>query len=427
MHIRLPYGNDSVPVDVPDNWINGRCYRPQPIEPCGDARAELMAALATIEDGEDALSARAEGKKTCAIAVDSAAPKVIEELLPALIEEVEDASDLHAADIVIVLSNRLWNPYRLDHINQIVPEETRAHYRVILHDPFEQDMIYNIGESSKKFQLTINKAYAEADLKIVLGGVQPDLIAGFTGGRAILMPGLAGEETLREVYGFNTIQDRHIRYGSYRDNPFHIAGMETARFAGCDLCVSAILTPSGDIARVHAGQYAKSHLDAMNDLRDSMSVRVKEYMDIVVTSGGGDPHDRTLAQIVRALCAVEHVLKPDGTIVIAASLEDGIGPHGFAEVLLNHNNVNDTMEKLSRIENFNPGQWVAQRLYDLLQKHEIILYNTSMDEDLIWKTGLTPASSMDEAILGAMESHGQRCKIVALPDGPHAIGTLVRE
>ncbi len=427
MHIRLPYGDEMVPVDVPDNWINGRSYRPQPMEPCGDASAELMAAMTTVEDGDDTLSDRAGGKNNCAIAVDHSAPRVIEQLLPSLIEEIEDASSFSTSDIVIVLSNQFWNPIGNEQIPDIVPEGIRNHYKVVLHNPLDPDMVTHVGESSKGLPLTINKAYGQADLKIVLGGVQPDLISGFTGGRAVLLPGLAGEETLREVYGFNVIQDRHIRYGSYRDNPFHIAGMEMARFAGCDLCVSAVLTPTGEIARVHAGQYAKSHLEAMNDLRSSMSVRVKEYMDIVVTSGGGAPHDRTLAQIVPALCAVEHVLKPDGTIVIAAELEDGIGPPEFTEILMNHKNINDTFDRLSRKQSFTPGQWVAQRLYSLLQSHEVIIYNTKMDEDLIWQCGLTPSNNMDEAILGAMESHGQRCKIVALPDGPNSIGMLVRE
>ncbi len=417
MHINLAYGTEQVPIDVPDNWINGRCYRPHPMTPCADGRGELMAAFA--EDDAPALENICVGKKTCAIAVDSESPHVVQELLPALIELIEDACDLTAADFTIVLTNRYWNPIQAAAIEQIVDANTRAHYRIVLHDPHDTANLDDLGLSSKGIPITVNRAYSSAEFKVILGGVRPDLILGFTGGRALIMPGLSGEVTLRAMYDFPHVADRNSRSGNFRDNPFHMTGVEATNLAGCDLAVSATTDGLGRITGVHVGHFGKSHLAAMNKLLEAMRIKVKEPMDIVVTSGGGSPLDSTLSGIVAALSSAESVLKPDGTIVIAAALDGG-----FEGLIRKNQSIKESLESLSRGDGFRPGQWIIQRLHRILQDHEVILFNRTVDEDDIWAAGLTPSRDMNEAILGAMQSHGQRCKIVALPDGPMALAEI---
>ncbi|MCC6545920.1 DUF2088 domain-containing protein [Candidatus Sumerlaeota bacterium] len=423
MHISLPYGAASVPIDVPDNWINGRCYRPHPMQPCTDARAELMAAVSELPENL-ALKKMLDNKGTCAIVVDGDHPAACQELLHPLLELIEDESDIARENFTIIVAHRPLSPFTPDDLAKLFDEKLLSDYRVIIHDPADSDNILRIGESTKKVPLTISRIYQEAQAKIILGGVAPDILSGFTGGRALLMPGLCGRETLKAMYDFNFIADKQTRFGNFRDNPFHIVAIETVGAAGCDLAVSAVMTPEGHISKVFAGHYGASHLQAMNAAREAMIVRVKEPMDIVVTSGGGNPHDVTLAQVVNSICAVEHVLKPEGTIVISAALEQGLGPEGFADIVRSNRGVHKTLERLSLAKKFSPGQWIAQRLYSILVDHEIILYNKEMEEGLIWDIGLTPTGDFNEAIMGAMQSHGQRCKIVALPEGPKGIGEI---
>ncbi len=423
MHINLAYGAESVNIDVPDNWINGRCYRPHPMVECADAHAELMAAISALPENL-MLTHVLDGKGTCAIALDGGSPAVCRELLPPLLEIIEDESEISPDNFIILVANRLLNPLTQDDLRLLIDDHVLNHYRVVLHDPANTEGIVTLGESSKKVPLSVNKLYKDAEAKIILGGVAPDLLSGFSGGRAVVMPGLSGKETLKAIYDFNHIADKNSRFANFRDNPFHIAGIETVAAAGCDLAISAVLNPQGKITKVFAGHYGGSHIQAMTSAREAMAVRVKEPMDIVVTSGGGHPYDSTLAQVVNAICAVEHVLKPEGTIVISAALEAGLGPKAFADIVRENRGVHKTLERLSMNKKFVPGQWIAQRLYTILMDHEIILFNKEMDEGMIWDSGLTPSKDLNEAILGAMESHGQRCKIVALPDGPRGIGEV---
>lgn len=425
MHINLPYGTDSVPIDVPDNWINGRCYRPEKLDACSDQRAELMATLDALPE-EKSLGAVAEGKKNCVIAVDTESPTLFAELLPALVEMVEDASDLDAEAITILLTNRPWEPFKPEVIEERVSEELRNGYRVLLHDYFDKERIVKLGQTSKAIPITLNSIYMEADLKIVLGGVRPDMNFGFTGGRQVLLPGLAGKPTLRKLFDFSFVTHPKSSYGNFRDNPFHITGIEMGNAAGCDMAISAVMNSKDEVHKIFAGHLAQSHLKAMTTLKEAMALHVREPMDIVVTSGGGAPKDSSLAKCVAALTACRPVLKPGGTIVLAAGLDEGIGCSGFAEFVQGHRTVSRTLERLSEPNSFVPGKWVAQKLYDLLSRHEVILFNKSLDENIIWSSGMTPTRDLNEAVFAAMESHGQRCKIVALPDGPAGLAVLGR-
>jgi hypothetical protein len=44
---------------------------------------------------------------------------------------------------------------------------------------------------------------------------------------------------------------------------------------------------------------------------------------------------------------------------------------------------------------------------------------------VLWGAGFTPATDINQAVHEAMQSHGQKCKIVALPEGPSGIGEIV--
>jgi lactate racemase len=45
--------------------------------------------------------------------------------------------------------------------------------------------------------VTINKLFIEADLRIATGLVEPHFMAGWSGGRKVVAPGVAGHETIR--------------------------------------------------------------------------------------------------------------------------------------------------------------------------------------------------------------------------------------
>ncbi|MCB2155110.1 DUF2088 domain-containing protein [bacterium] len=423
MHVKLPFGDDMLPVDVPDNWINGRCYRSHRYEQAGDERAELLAAF-NDPIGIDSFERLVAGRSNAVVAIDSSAPGLFPEFLGEFLEELEEASSLDAKDILVLLTNFYWNPSGRELIEELVPQDIRDRYPVALHDPTDYGASREIGNVLDHYPLRINTGYLDADLKIVIGPVYPHLLRGFSGGRAVITPGLANEDTLRHMYSFENVSDPNVVYGIIRDNPFHKAGLDAMGKAGCDVAVSVMMTPEGKLSRVVVGEPGQSHIAAVGMVREMMNVSLKEPMDIVVTGGGGAPHDATVLQMVNVLSAVLPALKDDGTIVLTAKLADGIGPDPLRDILLHCDGPRSFREKYSKPENFTPGQWVAQVFYQILAKHEVIVLADGMSEDELWATGMTPTSDLQEAVEVAMQGHGQRCKICALPDGPFTLVTV---
>lgn len=423
MHVSLPFGAEALAVDIPDNWINGRCYRAFPFKPAGDERAELLAGFSEAR-GIDSFEKAVAGRKNAVIVLDPGFPHLFEEFVPEFLEEFEAASGLESGNILLLLAGSPWNPAAARADESVVSEGLRARYPVEAHDPFGGSDCRDAGVVMGDVPLRLNAQYLEADLKVLLGPVYPDAVNGFLGGRALLLPGLADEATLRRFYSVDRIAQPTVGYGQIRDNPLHIAGMQAVRAAGCDLVVAPLVTPDGRLSHVVVGDPGQAFLHAAQEAREKLGVSVPEPMDIVVTCGGGAPFDATMYGTLNGLLAAEAVLKKQGTIVIASEMAQGFGPRPLRELLMTGDGLEGFEARFRNGAQFLPGQWIAQRLLRLLHEHEVIVHARGIGDDELWQAGLTPAANVQDAIEVAMQGHGQRCKICALPDGPVSLAFI---
>jgi len=425
MNIRLPFGADTVPIDVPDNWINGRCYRSFRFEVADDPQIELVNAL---EDpvGIESFPAVVAGKTDATVVVDTMAWDTLAPALPAFLDELQEQSRIPARNITVLFTNSLWCPFDESFLETAVSAEIRSKYTVALHNPKDTATAKDLGRTGDGIPLRINAAYANADLKILFGLVKPDAILGFAGGRSLILPGLASEETVRSFYRFDLLGRKGaMGYGVIRDNPLHIAASEALMAAGCDVCVSAIATPDEKISDFIAGDGLQSVMGAIARVREKMRVTLKEPMDIAIVSGGGAPWDATLYRVFDAVSGALPVLKDNGTIVVCAKMAGGFGPRPLEALLTTCRTPTGFDRRFKSGSNFVPGQWIAQRMFEIMRQHEIIVHTGGTPkDDVLWQAGLTPAQNMQEAVEVAMQGHGQRCKICALPDGPFSLASF---
>jgi nickel-dependent lactate racemase len=415
---------ESLAIDVPDNWINGRCYRPFHLEPASKPRAEVISAVSSPVGLEGSFADAVLGRRNCCVVVDVSRPGVLGETLSTFLAELEAASGLVSGDVRLLVANSIWQPVTPDILRDRLDPEILSRYNVILHNPFNAADCARIGTLGSDIPLTVNRAYLDADLKVVFGPVEPHLILGFVGGRALILPGISHESTVRSLLGFQRVADPAIRFGNIRDNPIHMAGLEAMSVAGCDLAACILPSATGTTSRVLVGEPGQTFMAAIGSLREKLTVRVKEPMDIVVCSSGGAPYDSTLFKVIDTISAVAPVLKPGGTIVMCATCTDEFGPYPLRELLLSSGGPKGFERRYSRSTHLVPGQWVAQRFFDLLNRHEVILHSRGIADDDLWAAGLTPTQDLQEAIEVAMQGHGQRCKICALPDGPFSLAAV---
>lgn len=423
MNVRLAHGTGTVPVDIPDNWINGRCYRPFQIDAAANPATEFQHALADPVGGKTLRTALGS-RQNAIVVVDSTFPQVIADLLPPLLAELIESTGLPVEAIRVLLTNSAWNGQDSTFVDRVVPKEIRSKHLVELHDPFDDSASRRIGDLPGDVPIALNAAYVDADARILLGPIYPDLIHGFHGGRSLLLPGIAHLSMIQAIYSSENIENPAVSYGNVRDNPFHLAGIQAIEQAGADYLVCPMVTAEGKVSEVIAGDPTQAFMAAMVRLREKMGVGVKEPMDIIVTAAGGAPYDGTLYRVMNVLSAVQPVLKDDATIVISAEMKDGFGPAPLRELILTSENLKGFHSHFPAEDDLILGRWIAQRYLHLVERHEVIVYSEGLTADELWEAGLTPVGNLAEAIEVAMVGHGQRCKICALPDGPYSLPHL---
>ena len=193
----------------------------------------------------------------------------------------------------------------------------------------------------------IDQRYVDADLKIATGLIEPHLMAGFSGGRKLICPGIAALETVKVWHGPDFLEHPRADCGILEGNPVHEENTRIANMAGCDFIVNVTLDRDRRVTSVVAGDLEAAFHVGVEHARNAARSEVAAPCDVVVTSAAGYPLDTTFYQSIKGLTGVLPIVKQGGTIVLAASLSEGIGSPEFQSLFQRHPNLDDFMECVS--------------------------------------------------------------------------------
>jgi nickel-dependent lactate racemase len=188
------------------------------------------------------------------------------------------------------------------------------------HDCQDEKNLLYLGETKRGSQIFINRRYMEADLKILTGLVESHFMAGTSGGRKSICPGLIGEASTYVFHGAPMLASPSACDLNLDGNPCHDEALEVARKAGVDYIVNVTLDHHFQITGVFAGDLEAAHLKAVGHLKEYVTIPVKQEYDIVITHAGfvGINH----YQAAKAAVASIPVLKKDGWLIEVADNTD---------------------------------------------------------------------------------------------------------
>jgi len=141
--------------------------------------------------------------------------------------------------------------------------------------------------------------------------------------------------------------------------------------------------------------------------------------DVVIASAGGHPKDIDLYQAQKALAHAEPVLKPGGTVILVAQCPRGVGDPLFQQWMTWARKPSDIIERLER-EGFKMGAHKAYLLARSMIKSRVILVS-GLPDRLVEEMHLTPAKTVQEALLLALEEKDGNAKVAVMP---HATSVL---
>ncbi len=419
MKTRIDYGRDGLDIRLPE----------------GDTRILEMAhseALEQVEErlvdllqhpiGTPSLASLARGRENaCVVISDITRPVPNRVILPPLLKTLEEAG-IGVDRITILVGTGLHRPNEGAELVELVGEEIASSYRIVNHRAREKETLAYLGDSSAGAPIWINRMYVDADLKIATSLIEPHLMAGFSGGRKAICPGLAGVDTMRILHGPELLAHPNATEGRIEGNPFHRQALEVAHTAGVDFTLNVTMNDRREITGIFCGDLEKAHADGVAFAQKCASAWVDEPVDVVVTSSAGFPLDLTFYQAVKGLTAVLPIVREGGVILMAARCAEGLGSEEFVEMLLDMGTPEDFSRKLRRPGFFKVDQWQVQELCKVLSKVTVGLFSEGIPAACAARLPVDLVPSIEAGLEAARARCGERLAVV--PRGPYVLTRL---
>ncbi|MDJ0523277.1 MAG: nickel-dependent lactate racemase [Planctomycetota bacterium] len=423
MHVRLDYGKTGLDVELPAARVAGvLAYRDAP--PLADPTAKLEALL-EAPLGAPPLAELARGKRTaCVVVCDVTRPVPNATILRPLLAALEQGG-IARDDIVILVATGLHRPNEGEELRGMLGAEIVERYRVENHDARACDQHVHLGESPRGVPVWIDRRYVEADLKITTGLIEPHLMAGFSGGRKLVCPGIAGVDTVRVWHGPAFIEHERAACGVLGGNPVHEEATWTARRAGCDFIINVVIDAERRPLHFVAGDMEAAFDAGVAFARNVVTDTLERPAEIVVTSSAGHPLDTTFYQAIKGLAAALDVVAEGGTIILAAGLEEGIGSAPFQRLFEENTSLDSFMARITGDDGyFVEDQWQLEELAKVRRKARVKVVSDGLPRDVLERLFVESAPSVEAAVADALADHGPDARIAVIPKGPYVLARV---
>ena len=418
MRVDLAFGKSGLAIELPVGF-RYRFLEARSAQPLPDP-------IAAIEDALDSpmgcppLAEMARGRQSAAISVcDITRPAPNRLTLPPVLRRLEQGG-IPRSGITILIATGLHRPATDAEIREIVGESIAAEYRVENHFARELSQHRYLGESSSGTPVYIDERFVAADLHITLGFIEPHLMLGYSGGRKLIAPGLAAQESIKVFHSPRFMREPKAVEGSIEDNPLHKELIEISRMARHDFMLDAALTRTRAIAGVFAGSPYEAHPRGVEFVSKVMLETLDAPVDAVITTAAGYPLDLTFYQAVKGITAASHIVKPGGKILLMAACEEGPGAPEFSRMLLDNSSDRAFMDKILHAP-VEVDQWQLEKLALVTAKADIFFYVPGLPEQYhasLWgKLCPTPAAAV-EALAASLPPDAT---VAVIPEGPYVL------
>ncbi len=419
MRIKMDYGKTGQEVTVPDANLLG-VLGITPASPVSDPNAAIEAALeAPIRTAP--LRELAAGKKTaCLVICDITRPVPNRTILAPILRILENAG-VPRDGITILIATGTHRPNLGAELISLVGEEIARDYRCVNHECKDLTAMTDLGVSPNGVSVKLNRIYVEAELKVSVGLIEPHFMAGYSGGRKLIMPGIAAFETVREWHCPRFLEHPNAIMGVLEGNPVHEENLAIAKMASQNLICDVTLDEQNRITGVFAGHFEAAWLEGVAFAARHVRAQVSSPADIVLTSSAGYPLDLTFYQTVKGMVGAMPAVKEGGTIIVLSSCEEGIGSPDFTATLLGAGSLERFVAQISEPGVFLPEEWQVEELAKASRRAEIVVVTDGIAPEVLAKCHVNTASSAEAALKAAFAKHGAAATLTVIPRGPYVI------
>jgi nickel-dependent lactate racemase len=422
MQVGMKYGRDLLEVEIPEKNLAGvlTLQKSVPIE---DPEQAVWDAIQSPIHSAPLAALSKNRASACVVISDITRPVPNKLILPPILQTLE-SSGIPRSEITILIATGIHRPNEGKELEEMVGTEIVNNYRIVNHFSQEIETHEYLGSTHGGAPVYIDKTYLQSDLKVTTALIEPHLMAGYSGGRKSICPGLASIETMKVLHGPQILEHPKASVGILEGNPLHIEATEIALMAGVDFNVNVTIDDQRQLTGVFAGDIVESHLAGVRSVEKQVKVTVPKPVDAVLVSSAGYPLDTTFYQAVKGVLAAAEIVKSNGSIILVAECSQGIGSGPFTDLILKTKDLKQFIHDIHDPTNFVIDQWQLEELAKAARKAEIYCYSDGIPYDQLKDLFVQPLRTPGEGVERVLSKHGDDAQIAALPDGPYVLATV---
>ena len=419
MRITLAYGTRGLNLELPGDWdVTVLAKPPMPLlaDPPSAIAAALDSPLGCGRVGEEARGCAS----ACILVCDVTRPVPNSLILRPIVERLLGAG-LDPRAITILVATGLHRPNEGEELSRLIGDPwVLEKVRVSNHLARQDEQHVLLGTTSLGIPVRLDRRFVEADLRIVVGLVEPHFMAGWSGGRKLVLPGVAHADTIAAFHAARMIGHARAAACTLEGNPLHETQREVIRMLGKVLGVNVVIDDRRRLSFASFGEIEESHAAAVRFADPFFSILVAGRFGTVLASGAGFPLDATYYQAVKGICAGAAILEPGGELFVAAACSEGFGS---AEFRASQRLLRDLGKERFRAEAFGRArsridEWETVMLLKALDVGRVHLFSEGLDgEDQKLTCVLPCADLLGE--LGACVARDPSRRIAVIPEGPY--------
>ncbi len=423
---KIAYGRGQLVVNLPPESQPTIIRKPR-IPKIADPAGAVLDALANPMGAPRLMDAAVSKRNACILICDITRPVPNNLFLRPMIEELAEAG-MPLNGITVLVATGLHRPNEGDELRELVGDDwVMENIRVENHFARDAAAHVDLGVTPRRgVPVKLDRRFIDADIRIATGLVEPHFMAGWSGGRKVIAPGVAHEDTIRTFHSARFMEDPNAIQCNLVSNPLHEEQLDIVKMVGDVWALNTVIDEDRDLVFVSFGDILESHAAAVDFVRPAAVIPVGRKFKTVVTSSSGYPLDRTYYQTIKGMVTPIDILEPGGTLLIAATCSEGFGSEEFRTaqdklVALGQSAFLDTLtaKRFAEID-----EWQTEMQLKPMRIGKICLYTEGLDADERVATGVDIVEDLDAAIADAIAASGDPA-VAVIPEGPYVVPVVL--
>ncbi|MFZ2798597.1 MAG: nickel-dependent lactate racemase [Syntrophorhabdus sp.] len=421
MHITMHYGKTGLPLEFPDAW-DITIIRKKPMPSIQNPEISLKSAFENPTGGHPLTELSRKCNNACILICDITRPVPNGVILPTLIRQLIDGG-IKPSNILILVATGLHRPNEGQELLEIVNSKwVMDTVKIQNHFARRDEDHEDFGKTSRGTVIKLDRRFVHANLRIVVGLVEPHFMAGYSGGRKMVAPGIAHRDTITSIHSAGMLEQKGVENCTIEENPLHQELTEIVKKVGECFAVNVVIDEERKISFLNFGDIENSHREAVTFVRSFAEIPVTQRFKTVVTSGAGYPLDKNYYQTVKGMVAAIDILEPGGNLFIVSECSEGIGSPEFVECqrrLIEFGPEAFMKEILSKTM-ADIDEWETQMQLKVAKVGRIHLYSGCLCDEDMRLTGVEPVQSVMDAVQRSMDTFRDN-RVAVIPEGPYVI------